>query len=914
MDSMASSFLHLDGIPYSDFSLNSVLEEDRERIRRSMREAVKDGVPHEIEYRVQSASGEVRWLYSLSGCPGEGSDNGRYLRGIVYDVTDRKQAQIALLERERQQSAIVASLPGVAYRCAVEPPWTMTFIGGAVEQLTGHTAEAFLAKAVNWAKLVHPNDAALVTAKLTAAVQTQSQYQLKYRIVRPDGSLCWVHEKGRAAYSEGGDPLFLEGFIGDIHEQTIAEEKLRDAEERYRLVSQAAMEVIWDLDLASDEITFNEAMVTVLRHDPKTIRPTAAWWRDQVHPEDRDRVSAAIGNLIRGAGSRYMGEHRFKRGDGTYADIYTRCQVMRDADSQPVRLLGSLMDLSELKLSDAALRESEAINRSIVEASIDCVMLLELDGTLRFMNASGAIAMEVSDVNALYERPWADLWPAETLPLVSAAIETARNGGIGRFTACGQTLRGNTRWGEVVVSPVTNEHGKAVKLVAISRDITERREDEHRLVWSATRDALTGLPNRALFQRTLHEAVNYAAGARTKIGLLVLDLDHFKQVNDTLGHDAGDTLLQTVGARLEAFSTREDGGIALAARLGGDEFALILDGVRDQDELALRAGAVLCELRAPFVYAGRILDCHATMGAALYPDHGAQPEELLKSADIALYAAKSSRRGRAVTFESAHRAEIDKRQLMIALAREALAGDRVVPFYQPKLCLDDGSIYGFEALLRWQHDRDGMQLPATISAAFEDLELAAAISDRIIDRVITDMRKWLDRGVPFGHVAVNAAAAEFRSDRFAESVLGRLEKAGVPTRHFQLEVTETVFLGRGAEYVERALRLLSEAGVSIALDDFGTGYASLRHLKQFPVDVIKIDRSFVQNMETDPEDAAIIDAVLNLGMSLNIEVVAEGVETISQAVRLQETGCRYGQGFLFSHAVPADRVALLFCK
>jgi EAL domain-containing protein (putative c-di-GMP-specific phosphodiesterase class I) len=225
--------------------------------------------------------------------------------------------------------------------------------------------------------------------------------------------------------------------------------------------------------------------------------------------------------------------------------------------------------------------------------------------------------------------------------------------------------------------------------------------------------------------------------------------------------------------------------------------------------------------------------------------------------------------------------------------------------------LENGTVYGFEALLRWRHARHGIQLPASIRAAFENLELAAAISDRIIDQVIVDMRGWLDRGLPFGHVAVNAAAAEFRSDRFGESVLERLERAGIPSRYLQLEVTETVFLGRGAEYVERALKLLSSAGIGIALDDFGTGYASLRHLKQFPVDVIKIDRSFVQNMETDPEDAAIIEAVLNLGRSLKIEVVAEGIETVSHVDRLRNMNCHYGQGFLFSRAVPAEAVSRL---
>lgn len=911
MDATAASLLGLEVAANSPILHDSVLDEDRARLWQSVEDALKDGSPHEVEYRVRTVTGEVRWLYSLSRRMPEDGEHGRYLAGIVYDITERKRAQSALAERERQQTAIVASLPGVAYRCSLEPPWPMAFIGGAVEQLTGYSAEAFLEQRIEWMTLVHPHDAQNLAEQIARGVRDRTQFEVKYRIVRADNEVRWVHERGHAAYSESGEPVFLEGFVGDIHEQAVAEEKLRDAEERYRLVSQAAMEVIWDLDLATDEMTFNDAMTTVFRHKPEDIRNTSDWWREQVHPDDYHGVSLALGKLIEGDGSRYNGEHRFRRGDGSYADIYTRCQVMRDAAGNPIRLLGSLMDLSELKLSDAALRESEALNRSIVEASIDCVMLFDLDGTLRFMNASGAVGMEVADVGELYGRPWRSLWPKETRPVVEAALATARGGGVGRFTASGITARGNIRWGEIVISPVLGAQDQPVKLVAISRDITERREAEERLRWSATRDPLTHLPNRALFQRTLNDAVAAADRGNGKVGLIVLDLDHFKQVNDTMGHDAGDALLKTVAARLEAFCARECKGTALAARLGGDEFALIVDDVADTGELATRASAFLGELREPFIHAGRILDCHATVGAALYPDHGKKPEELLKSADIALYAAKSSRRGQALTFEPGHRAELQERSSMIALARDALGADRILAFYQPKVHLGDGGLYGFEALLRWRHDLNGIQLPATLSAAFEDIELAAAISDRIIDQVIVDMREWLDRGLPFGHVAVNAAAAEFRGDCFAESVLQRLEQAGIPPRLFHLEITETVFLGRGAEYVERALKLLSEAGVSIALDDFGTGYASLRHLKQFPVDVIKIDRTFVQNMETDPEDAAIIEAVLNLGKSLKIDVVAEGIETASQASRLREMNCRYAQGFLFSKAVAASRVPAL---
>jgi EAL domain-containing protein (putative c-di-GMP-specific phosphodiesterase class I) len=262
-------------------------------------------------------------------------------------------------------------------------------------------------------------------------------------------------------------------------------------------------------------------------------------------------------------------------------------------------------------------------------------------------------------------------------------------------------------------------------------------------------------------------------------------------------------------------------------------------------------------------------------------------------------------------FEPRMRDDVQRRVSMVQLARDALRDDRIIPYYQPKLDLSRRAIIGFEALLRWRTETGRIGEPAAIAAAFEDAEVAAAISDRMIDRVIADMRSWLDRGIDFRHVAVNASAAEFRRDNFAERVIDELHAAHIPTSCFQIEVTETVFLGRGAEYVHRALALLNARGVKIALDDFGTGYASLRHLKQFPVDIIKIDRSFVRDMDVDPGDEAIIRAVVNLGRSLGIKVVAEGIETEQQSARLVGLECDFGQGFLFSKAAAASRVPAL---
>jgi diguanylate cyclase (GGDEF)-like protein len=510
--------------------------------------------------------------------------------------------------------------------------------------------------------------------------------------------------------------------------------------------------------------------------------------------------------------------------------------------------------------------------------------------------------MDMDDPAPLIGTRWLDVLEPANAAEARKALGKAAAGETAHFTMMQPTAKGVTKWWDVVATPVDGT-GDNVRLAVIARDVTHQKQSEERVRWIANHDPLTGLPNRLLFQERLDQ-IAAAGGPGSGFALLLLDVDDFKRVNDTLGHDAGDSLLCAFSERLRGATRADD----FVARLGGDEFAVILNGATCAEDVASAGDAILSALRQPHVHSGRILDFNASIGASLFPIHGTGRTELLKHADIALYVAKASWRGNLRMFDAGMRSEMQTRISMLGIAREALDKDLIVPFYQPKVDLRTGEVAGFEALLRWRHDRRGIQAPDTIAAAFEDLSTAAAISDRMVDKVIADMRDWLDAGLCFGHVAINAAAAEFRKGDFAGHLLERLHRAGIPPERLQLEVTETVFLGRGADYVERALKTLSRAGVQIALDDFGTGYASLSHLKQFPVDVLKIDRSFVSELGVDPDAAAIIRAVINLGHSLDIEVVAEGIETPDQASRLTAKGCHYGQGHLYSPAIPAERV------
>lgn len=319
------------------------------------------------------------------------------------------------------------------------------------------------------------------------------------------------------------------------------------------------------------------------------------------------------------------------------------------------------------------------------------------------------------------------------------------------------------------------------------------------------------------------------------------------------------------------------------------------------------ATCLLNELRKGFIYGGKVLSVSATLGIACFADTMPRSAELLKDADLALYAAKNGGRSRVARFTPELREAVEQRMALSDDVRRALAEAQIVPFYQPKVDLVSKQVVGFEALARWLHPSRGVLTPGVFGAVFEDAELSTAIGDIMLARIIEDMQLWLGRGINCGRIALNLSSFAFTAPDLADVILEQLARGGVPFSSFEIEVTETVLLGE-ARGVAATLQRLHDNGVKISLDDFGTGYASLTHLKRFPVDELKIDRSFVSELETDPDDAAIVSAVVSLATSLDLKVVAEGVETEGQTAMLRAAGCHYGQGYLFAKPMTASRV------
>ena len=813
---------------------------------------------------------------------------------------DLERVRNELTESRRQFKSLLDSLPGFFYRCELQAPWHLSFVSDGIEDLTGYDA---LELQGGWSAIIRVEDRASVERAVTDAVSEKCSFSFAYRITQKTGQVRWVSERGHAIYDEKGEPLFLEGVITDITGRKAAEELQATIVQRWRRTLDAIPQMVWTMASDGSEEFYNAQWLHFTGCNIDAMGEVSR--QDLIHEEDRSRVMA-IWNEKFAKGEPYEAQYRLKHIGGDYRWILSRGEPEKDPDGNLIRWYGTCTDIHEEVVGRQALQNSESVNRSMIDASPDCISLLDIKGNVKFANPAAIEAFSVENSPLHLGVLWASAFPLSVRDSAVEAIFDAAAGRTGHFTATQHTLDG-LRWWDIIVAPISGDSAQLSGLISIARDITHQKTAEERIRWTANHDQLTQLPNRSFFQRTVDESIEDARESGTSLSVLMLDLDDFKRTNDALGHDAGDALLIEFADRLRATVRADD----LVARLGGDEFAVLLQGVANKDEIKVAVNSILAGLKAPCEHDGKLLDIRTSIGASTFLVHGTTRMELLKNADIALYVAKRAGRGVLRIFQPEMRADAHKRLSMLELARDAIHQDRIVAHYQPKVDLRTGQLDGFEALLRWEHPIDGLQTPDTIAAAFQDGVLSAEISDRMILRVIADMRRWTDAGIPFGHVAVNAAAAEFKSGKFAEKLLSGLQSANLPTTCLQLEVTETVFLGRGAEHVEDTIRALSVKGIQIALDDFGTGYASLSHLNKFPVNIIKIDRSFIEKLDTNNHEAVIVRAVIQLGRSLGIKIVAEGVETRSQAEFLKRHRCNSGQGYLFGRAVPPSAVPTL---
>jgi diguanylate cyclase (GGDEF)-like protein len=462
---------------------------------------------------------------------------------------------------------------------------------------------------------------------------------------------------------------------------------------------------------------------------------------------------------------------------------------------------------------------------------------------------------------------------------------------------------------EVTVS--SWESPKGLLRSAIIRDISQKKALEDKLAHQALHDALTGLPNRMLFHDRVGHTLKRISRTKATIGVLFIDLDNFKYVNDTLGHAAGDELLCKV-ADLIANCLRSGD---TAARLGGDEFAVLVEGGGGLNGAVQAAQRILDALRSPFELGGNRVFVSASIGIATGSAGSDTPEGLLQNADVAMYTAKSKGTDRYVVFEADMLDSVLQRVQVEADLRTAIEKDQFEIYYQPIVDLHTGHISGLEALLRWNHPDHGMLPPGEFIGIAEDTFLIVPIGKWVLETACQQVRGWQNAFPEFEGLCltVNVATQQFQGDRFVETVTDALASSGLPASTLVLEITESAMLANTEKTIDTLSRL-KRIGVKLAIDDFGTGYSSLSYLRQFPVDILKIDKTFIDSVTNGADGSAVARAIVAMGQSLNLRTVAEGIETTEQQMELQKLGCGFGQGYRFSKPLDPERLAQLLTE
>jgi diguanylate cyclase (GGDEF)-like protein/PAS domain S-box-containing protein len=634
---------------------------------------------------------------------------------------------------------------------------------------------------------------------------------------------------------------------------------------------------------------------------------TSQVWFDHVHPDDRERVLAdeerALGQP---PGLRHTSEYRMLRRDGQVVWISDEFVLLEERDGSRF-YRGVMLDVTARHEARDAVRRSEERFRSLVQNSTDVIALLDPRGTILYISpsverVSGFRADELVGQNGL------QLLHPDDLPSATERLAEVLDapGLVTTMEVRGRHKDGSWLWLEATGMNLL--HDQSVGGIVINyRDVTTRRKLEEELSHQAFHDPLTGLANRALFRDRLEHALAHRQRSSQPLAVMLMDLDDFKTVNDSLGHEVGDKVLCAVAQRLVQSTRPSD----TAARLGGDEFAILVDELMDADEAAAVAERLVDVLREPFEIHGRKLSLRASVGIALATE-AEGVDQLLRNADVAMYRAKGHGRGGYALYEAdMHAAVVERLELRHDLER-ALEEEEFVLHYQPIVVLAGRLVIGCEALVRWRHPTRGMIPPAAFIPVAEDTGFIMPLGRWVLNEACRQTREWQVRypTEPALSVAVNLSARQFQQEGLTDEVAGALRESGLAPRDLTLEITESLLMEDTHATMSR-LEELKDLGIRLAVDDFGTGYSSLAYLQRFPLDRLKLDKRFVDSIGRGEEGEVLAKAVVNLSASLGLKTVAEGIEMREQVNQLVELGCEFGQGYYFWRALDAAQMEAL---
>lgn len=727
---------------------------------------------------------------------------------------------------------------------------------------------------------------------------------IDHRLLAADGAVVDARVTTSVVLDRDGRPNELAVLVEDVTERKRVDASLRAAEATYLTMVEETHDGVWTLDAADRTISVNQRLVDILGWSPQEMIGRPA--QDFAFDEDA-RHEIAERRELREKGVAGRGLARYRHRDGSEVHALVSARPMFADDGTYAGRIAFVADVTEHRRAELALAASEARLRAIISNLSDAVSIHDRDGTVRYVTPSYGRIVGTSSLEQLVGHTPLMMIHPEDRRLVISAFQAWTRGASGDDIISYRIAHDDGSWRELESVGVNLLDDPAVGgIVVTSRDGTERRRAERELAHRALHDPLTGLPNRTLFLDRLRQAATRRRGSRATVAVLFVDVDRFKAINDSLGHDAGDTVLNALAMLLESCVRPGD----TVARIGGDEFVVCCEDIGSEAAATNLAARFAQRLLAPFVVGGK--EFHVTISVGIAVSDGkvaADADKLLRMADGAMYRVKG-RGGNGyeiATDDLDH--ELRERFELEARLRRALAADELRVHYQPEVELESGAVVGFEALVRWEDPVRGLVSPATFIPLAEETGLIVPIGRWVLEEACRQLVAWQRDAVgdrPHW-VSVNLSARQLERNDLVDAVAGALDASGLDPSLLWLELTETALMS-DVEMATETLHQLRELGVHVAVDDFGTGWSSLQYLKRFPVEMLKIDRSFVDGIGRSPEDSTIVSAVVSLAHALGLQAIAEGVETDEQRHWLHELGCDLGQGYLWSRPLPPAEV------